>query len=204
MTIPTRMAPRVRVSAGNWNDTFPPGELAKLVYEMGRQLDNEVRRGYESGEYLSDSFGMVILDPAAPNWRPSTDCILATIAVGNNGDGLLVNALAKVVIHRDHGQEAGIAVYTMKRTIPDRYFKWGFSALLDGTFAGGSGQKELQDRMLVTRFVADFNCALDSARKQSEADHPKNSWYANDNCPAAELTYALTRLAGDNSLTTLS
>ena len=144
---------------------------------------------------LSGSFGIVLLDPTAPLWKPSAECILATIAFGPNGEKYIVNGAAKAIEHRDHGRECGDMVYTANHMLADGDFCYGYSVCLNGTYAGGSALTELQDRLLVTAYVNEFNYLVDRARKHWLERNPDNGWYCNENLPSMRYTGALATFA---------
>ena len=178
-----------------YEHTVPTSLLQHLIYKAAWVVNDTIKTRQKLGEFEKDSFGIVLLDPTAPLWKPSAECILATITFGENGEKYIVNGAAKVIEHRDHGVECGIMVYTANHMLADGDFCWGYSVCLNGTYAGGSGLTELQDRLLVTAFVNEFNYLIDLSRKSWREQNQGNGWYCNENLPSARYTNALAAFA---------
>jgi hypothetical protein len=148
-----------------WGETISDDELYELICEAAVKRADSIAREFDNAEYPRDSMGFIILDPTAPMSRPSEDCVLAIITIGPNGADFVPNAAAKAFEHRDSGVECGVLVYTQPHRLADGDFRYGFSVCVDGTYVGGSGLSEVQDRREGTKLAADFNYGVGAARK---------------------------------------
>lgn len=173
---------------------FPDDTFQELLSDVVRQRGLDIQTRCASGEYSRDSMGFVILDPTASISTPSLQAILAIASVGPTGKDFLVNALAKVVEHRDRGVECGVQVYTRPHMLADGDFRYGYSVLLDGTYVGGSGLTEYEDRYQCTLLAADFNLRVAKARKSWEEIQGKGRWYCNQDEPGNQYTETLEQL----------
>jgi hypothetical protein len=181
-----------------WEHSFPQADLRYALTDMGAGMAQRIEDGYAAGIYNKTSFGLVLLDPTAPIQVPSSEAILATIAIGPEGSKYLVNALAKVVEHRDHGVECGILVYTAPHVLTDGDFCWGYSVELNGTYVGASGLTQLQDRYFATDLANGFNLDVDEAYQTWRSGHPENGWRCNVNQPSRRYTDALAAFAASS------
>ena len=188
--------PTTTIGANPYDHTFPDSEFQQMLEQLATETEATILKGFDSGKYSRNSFGIVLLDPTAPLWKPSSECILATVSIGAEGNFFTTNACAKVMEHRDHGVECGIMVYAANHMLTDGDFAYGFSVCLNGTYAGGSGETELQDRFLVTKFVNKFNYEVDAKRAEWREVNPDNRWYCNQNEPSTRYTNALIEFAG--------
>jgi hypothetical protein len=188
------LAVSIKLFADPYSHTFPHERLAAAVMSIAAELAEMIERRHATGEFPRNSFGMVVLDPTAPNWKPSSECILATVAIGPEGEDFLVNGLAKAMEHRDHGTNCGTLVYVQPQRLTDGDFCYGFSVNLEGTIVGGSAQTEAQDAMLCTIFAAELNYRIAAAKKAWRTENPGNRWFCNVNEPSARYTDALANL----------
>lgn len=183
---------QVRVLRNPYSHMIPNEEFFNLVGEAVAARANDIAERYQADEYPRNSMGFVILDRTAPLQKPSDECVLVVAAVGPEGADFVPNAMAKAIEHRDKGVDCGVLVYTQKGRLAEGDFRYGFSVCIDGTYAGGSAQSELQDRYQVTVLVADLNYRVDSAIKTWEGKTGLGSlgcWYCNENLPGERYTH---------------
>jgi hypothetical protein len=134
--------------------------------------------------------GFVILDPTAPPWKPSEECALGFLTVGADSDRLLIVALAKASLARDHGLSAGAVLYSQPHRVADGYFRWGHTANVEGTIVGGSGLTEVQDRFEAQMVAAEFNYQIARARELWLEANPGRPWLCSDG-PGERFTRAM-------------
>lgn len=164
--------------------TVPDDVLKTIIREVVQTRIDDVLARHAAGEYPRDSVAFLVLDRTAPRWVPTDQTVLFVAAYGELGERFVRNAAAKAFEHRDHGVEAGALAKTMPGRLADGDFRFGCSALLDGTYVGVSGQEELQDRYQAIALANEFNHRIDSTRI---AWHSANSgvWFSADNEPRA-------------------
>src|SRR5438876_823652 len=102
---------RVRVMSNPWSHTIGDENLFDILEAVADSRADHVEKMYGRGEWPRNSLGLAFLNPAAPNWQPTPEVLLATIAIGPEGERFIVNAVAKAAYHRDHGVPAGYGVY---------------------------------------------------------------------------------------------
>jgi len=176
---------RARIFQNPWSHTVPNGQLFQIINMVADKRAEHIERQFDAGAYEDKSFGLVFLDPTAPQWKPSSETLLAAIEIGEGAENLIPNAIAKAVWHRDHGQLAGYGVYTDLTTSADGDFAWGYSTTVDNTIGGGSGLNELQDACEVGHALVTFNYLVRVARKAWLQDTKKKrpSWFCDQNEP---------------------
>lgn len=135
----------VKLMQNPWGHTISDTTLFMTFEKIAQNRAVHVEKMHERGEWPRDSLGLAFLNPAAPNWQPTPETLLATIAIGPEGERFIVNAVAKAAYHRDHGVPAGYGVYTDLSMSTDGDFCYGFSTKVDGLIAAASGQSEIQD-----------------------------------------------------------
>ncbi len=170
--------------------------VSRAVYARAE----DIQKRYMAGEYPRDSFSFTILDPTAPASTPSEDAIMVLALIGPEGADFAPNGLAKAIEHRDSGTECGVLVYTQKHRLPSGSFRYGFSVCLDGTYVGGSGETELQDRYQCTLLAADFNLRIDTTIKEWEEVHGPGRWFSEDNKPGRRITDALVSVMSSHPM----
>lgn len=183
-------SPYIKIYQNPWSHTFPDAEMIELFTNIAATRAQSVRLKYDINHYNRDSLAISILDPAAPLWRPSNQTLLATIAIGPEGEDFVVNAIAKAVEHRDKGRMAGYGVHVDLTQTGDGDFCYGFSTQVDETIAGASGQTELQDAYEAGMAAVEFNYWVRRMRQAWREVHPDNRWFCKVNKPdhlAAEM-----------------
>lgn len=175
---------RVRVYQNPWEHTVPTDELVNILESVADRRAEHVEKQFERGNYTRNSLGLAILDPTSALWRPSAETLLATVAIGPEGERFIPNAIAKAVEHRDKGQLAGYGAYVDLTQTQDGDFTYGFSTQVDGTIAGASGQSELQDACEAGHAAVSFNYFIRETRKAwlaSQESRPR--WFCNEDLP---------------------
>jgi hypothetical protein len=183
------LARHVRVFQNPWDHTVPDDMLSTIFGTIASLRAEHVEKHFNLGRYSRDSLGMAFLNPQAPRWQPSSETLLATIAIGPEGEDFIPNAIAKAVYHRDHGHPAGFGVYVDMTQSADGDFAYGFSTQVDGTIAGASGQSELQDAVEAGHATVTFNYLIRETRKgwlDSREERPR--WFCNINEPGEIYT----------------
>jgi hypothetical protein len=175
---------RIRVYQNPWEHTVPNDTLVLILETIASERAESVARQLATGTYQRDSLGLAILNPAAPDWQPSDEALLATIAIGLEGERLVLNAIAKAVMHRDKGKIAGYGAYVDLTQSQDGDFTWGFSSQVDGTIVGASGQTELQDAYEAGHAAVEFNYEIRDARRSwFDRQESKPRWFCNVDQP---------------------
>ena len=175
---------RVRVFQNPWSHTVPDAKLIEFVTHTAEKRAEHVAKQFEAGAYKRESLGLAILDPSAPLWRPSSETLLATMAIGLEGEQFVPNAIAKAVEHRDKGQLAGYGAYVDLTQTQDGDFTYGFSSQVDGTIAGASGQTELQDACEAGHAAVTFNYWIRVTRKEwLDQQETRPRWFTNTDLP---------------------
>ncbi len=187
---------RVRLYTNPWSHRIPNEELAHILTHVAVKRAEHIKSQIKAGNYNpdDDSLGLAIMNPTAPIQMPSSEALLATIAIGPKGDEMVVNAIAKAVYHRDKGQVAGYGVYVDTTQTADGDFAWGFSTQVDGTIGAASGLNELQDACEAGHALVSFNYLVREAHKvwmQSQAGRP--SWFCDQNQPGQLYTSMAAR-----------
>ncbi|MBI5906518.1 hypothetical protein HY857_00495 [Candidatus Saccharibacteria bacterium] len=170
----------IRVHQNPWDHTVPDDQLTGLILAVADRRAEHVARQFDAGIYARDSLALAILNPAAPLWQPSSETLLATIAIGPEGERFVANAIAKAVEHRDHGLPGGYGVYVDLTQSADGDFCYGYSTQVDGTIGGASGQTELQDACEAGHALVTFNYYIREARKKwAEMREAHPHWFCN-------------------------
>jgi hypothetical protein len=175
----------IRLISNPYVTSIPDAELLELIHAVGRARAEDIERGSSSGEYPRESMGFVVLDPTAPSWKPSEEAVLALIVIGAEGMDFLPNAAAKAIEHRDHAADCGVLVYAQNHRLADGDFRFGFSVCIEGTYVGGSGLSEIQDRYQATLLAADINYRIIAARHRWAERHTEGYWFGDPYEPAA-------------------
>lgn len=176
--------PRIRIYQNPWSQTVPNENLLTIFKSIAEKRAEHVAKQFEAGIYECSSFGLAFLDPTAPLWKPSPETLLATIAIGSDGEELIVNAIAKAMEHRDKGKLAGYGAYVDLTQTRDGDFTWGFSTQVDDSIVGGSGQTEIEDACEAGHAAVSFNYFIRTVRKKwLEASDEKPAWFCNANEP---------------------
>lgn len=179
---------RVFVIQNPWSHRVPLNILTQILTEIAEKRAEHIESSYraddETGEH---NFTFVILDPAAPRWKPSAEAILAIVLIGPNAVKLIPNAIAKAVWHRDHGQLAGYGAYVDTLTAADGDFAWGFSCQVDNTIGGGSGLTQEADAYEVGIALVEFNFEIRSLEKNwFESQKKRPGWFCNADEPGEQ------------------
>lgn len=116
----------IRLMQNPWDQTIPDVALLDLFDKVAASRAAHVERMHALGEWPRDSLGLAFLNPAAPRWQPTHQTLLATIAIGSEGERFVVNAVAKAAYHRDHGLPAGYGVYMDLAQSRDGDFCYGY------------------------------------------------------------------------------
>ena len=163
----------IRVGHSPYGDVIPDAKFNQLAMELVGYGAEIIEDAYKVGNVAQDSFSLCVLDPTAPLWKPSTDCVLITAAIGGKGRQYVRNAIAKAISTRDAGEEWGKVLYSQPHRIPGGAFRWGYAANVDSTIIGGSAQAEKDDQLVCTLVGAEFNSAVAEAFRQWSEDYPR-------------------------------
>jgi hypothetical protein len=174
----------IRVITNPYVRSIPDSEFVTIIRAAAEARAEDIERRSQNGEYTRASMSFVILDPTAPSWKPSEDAVLAMIIIGPDGRDFLPNAAAKAIEHRDHSADCGVLVYAQSHRLADGDFRFGFSACVEGTYVGGSGLSEIQDRYQATVLAADINYRIAEARQKWAEKNTDGYWFGNQHEPA--------------------
>jgi hypothetical protein len=152
------------------------GDFASGLRSMVASRADDIVHRHEAGEYRRPSMGFVILDPTLgpAAWRGEE--ILMIAAVGEEGSKYACNAYAKAALHRAHGVNCGIPVYTQPQRLGDGSFLYGHSVDLEGTVVAASGQSEAQDRYQAAVLAAEFNYFVARRYERWRSDNRTAGW----------------------------
>lgn len=178
----------IKVLSNPWLHSVGGDGLMTIIHRVAVARAAHVAKQFAAGDYKRESLGLAIMNPSAPISADSMDALLATVAIGPEGDSFVPNAIAKAVQHRDSGQLAGYGVYVDLTRTQDGDFCYGFSTQVDDTIAGASGQSELQDACEAGHAAVTFNYLLRSHRKEWVDAHSGNRWFCNIDEPAGLYT----------------
>jgi hypothetical protein len=168
----------VRIIQNPWLHSVPTKVLGEILMRIAALTAERIRTRKEQGIYEESRLAIALLDPTAPMSRPSEQCVLAIILIGDDAEEFITFALDKAFEHRDHGMNNGAAIAAHKQVLPDGATRWGHSACVDDTtFVGASAQLSIVDRLEATVFGAEFNCEIHRTREEWEKDHPGGDWY---------------------------
>lgn len=186
---------RIRFAHNPYADTIPDPQFEALVTACVQRRAADIIERFESGEYSRDKIAFVVLDPTAPQFRETDDCILFVAIVGE-AEFFAPNAYAKVAARRDHGVGDGELVYAHPHRLADGSFRFGYSVNVDGTLVGASGQTEIQDRYQATVLAADLNYQLTATRQEWARDFVGERWYAAEQVAPARFRTVIENLLG--------
>lgn len=182
---------RVRVIQNPWDHSIPDDQFFKMFEDVATSRAAHVEKMYADGEgdWPRNSLGLAFLNPAAPLWHPTSETLLATIAIGPEGERFIVNAVAKAAYHRDHGVPAGYGVYMDLSMSIDGDFCYGYSTQVDGLIAGASAQSEIQDACEAGHAAVTLLYFLRSARASwVESRGAQPHWFCNHDEPLGIYT----------------
>lgn len=186
----------VKLLSNPWEHSVPDTLLYDLLSQVGESRAKHVEKQHDggNGEWPRDSLGLALMIPHAPRaWMPE-DAILGTIAIGEEGERFVTNAIGKAFYHHSHGEPAGYGVYVDLAASMDGDFCYGFSAEVDGMIAAASGQKETQDACEAAHAAATFLYYIRRERggwmeKQTERPH----WFCDEDLPDSNFTHVASR-----------
>lgn len=162
--------------------TVPDSVLKDIIRAAVMARVEDVAAGAARGDYPRDAIAFVVLDRTAPDWMPSDETVLFVAAYGEIGERVVRNAAGKAFEHRDHGVEAGVLAHTTPGRLSDDDFRYGFSAVLDGTYVGASGLESHQDRYQAVLLANELNYRIDSLKFAWHAQNPGH-WWSSSNEP---------------------
>jgi hypothetical protein len=178
----------VRLMMNPWDHTIPNNELFGMLMSVGESRAAHIEKMHERGEWPRNSLGLAFLNPAAPLWQPTPETLLATIAIGPEGERFIVNAVAKAAYHRDHGVPAGYGVYMDLSRSRDGDFCYGFSEEVSGLIAGASAQTEMQDACEAGHAAVTLLYYLRKARADWKVVAEDPHWFDDEDRPSAMYT----------------
>jgi hypothetical protein len=147
---------QVKLLSNPWDHTVPHAKLYDLLVQVAESRANHIEKMHAKDEWPRASLGLALMIPGAPrNWM-AEDAILATIAIGMEGQRFVVNAISKAFYHHDHGVPAGYGRYVDLAASADGDFCYGYSAKVDNMIAGASAQTEIQDACEAAHAAATF------------------------------------------------
>jgi len=175
---------QVSLKRNPWDHSVPHETLFNIVSKVGESRAKHVEKLHERGEWPRDSLGIALMVPFAPRSLPAADALLATIAIGPDGERYVMNAVAKAAYHHDRGEPAGWGVYMDLAASADGDFCYGFSSMVDGMIVGASGQKEMQDACEAAHAAATFLYLLRREREVwMEGREERPRWFCNIDQP---------------------
>jgi hypothetical protein len=175
---------KVKVLRHPYPQTIPNNEFDALLAELSDRISQDIDRNHAAGKYRSGSLGLCILDPTLATTIASAESVLALVTMGDEGRDFLPNAVAKACETRDFGVNCGTLVFAQPQRLADGQFRWGHSAIVDGTIVGASGQVGIQDRALSEQFASDFNVEVNLRRMRwAEQGRSGYQWFADPDRP---------------------
>lgn len=189
----------VRLVQNPWSHMVPDGDLFELLHELGIETAVRIQERYDRNEYESAKLAIVLLDPTAPSSRPSEDCVIAIILIGDGAEQNITNAAGKAFAQRDKGINIGAMVYAHKHLLRDGSFRYGHGFCVDGTPGGASGLREDEDRYEGTIFAAGLNYRIYAIIAHWEEQNPDGKWYCNKDLPDERFRVAGLAYIVDNA-----
>jgi len=180
-------APTVKMLRNPYRHLISDNDFLIELQAMATRRAEDVFQRHQQGQYRRSSLGMCLLDPTLPLSVLSTNAVLALIAIGEEGESYLVNAIAKACEHRDFGLDCGVLAYIQPHRLSTGRFRFGHSACIDGTFVGSSAQLEIHDRYQSTLLGADYNVTVSGLHEDWSAMHG-GKWLSEDNQPDLEYS----------------
>lgn len=181
----------VRVFLEPWGHSVPTRRLGAILMRIADEAAARIRERSKQGMYEGCNLAVVILDPTAPASRPSAECVLAIILIGDRAEEYLTFALDKAFQYRDHGMNNGAAIAAHKHLLADGATRWGHGVCVDGTYVGPSGLRCIEDRLEGTIIAAEFNWEIFRLREAWEEEHPGGNWYCNQDVPSERVRAAV-------------
>jgi hypothetical protein len=199
MTTEVNMPITIRIINNPWPHTVPNHRLLEILRGIAEEAAERIKQRHTAGIYEKPKLAIVILDPTAPQSRPSEDAILAIILIGEGAQDNLCNALSKAFEQRDHGRNIGAMATAHSHLLPDGAFRYGHSFEVDSTMGGASGLTQKQDRDEGTTIASSFNRGIQEAREQWEeatGDPGDYYWFCDQNLPEARVKKAAQLVSG--------
>lgn len=175
-------APIVKMLRNPYRHLISDADFLSELQAMAARRAEDVLKKHRQGYYRRASLGMCLLDPTLSLSVPSIEAVLALIAIGEEGESYLVNAIAKACEHRDFGLDCGVLAYIQPHRLSTGRFRFGHSACVDGTFVGSSAQLEIHDRYQSIVLGADYNVTVGGLHEDWSATHD-GKWLSQDNQP---------------------
>lgn len=183
----------IKVYGNNPYDHIVTDDQLQIIFkELAEERIVDIMKRYTAGEYTDDCISFAILDPTAPDQKPSDETLFATINISPDNN-LVINAIAKAITQSDYHTDCGILAHTQKHRLPDGAFMFGYSVDVDGTIVGASGLEETQDRYQAYMLAVGLNNKIVDLRKKWEKDHPDDLWYCKYNKPLGRYTDVLNQ-----------
>ena len=190
---------RVLLYRNPWKEIIDNDTLLGIIRECADNIEEKLCQMIEDGEVdpSRNSFGCVILDPTeTSDGSEAVELVLATIAVGPNGEQYIPNGLAKAHATVRHGYTwNGLLVAKAPHCLDSSDFAWGDAAILtiesdEGMLfpvgcAAGSGLSSEQDHDVALVCLTNVMAAVDKlildwvAKKRSGG--VSHGWYNIDN-----------------------
>jgi len=185
-----------RLLTNPWEHSVPNERLYELVYAVAKSRAQHVERMYldGTGEWPRASLGLALMIPDVPSSWVAEDAILATIAIGEEGDRFVENAVGKAFYHHDHGKPAGHGVYVDLAASMDGDFCYGFSTKVDNMIAAASGQTEIQDACEAAHAATTFLYFIRRERGEWKLRQPNPPhWFCDQDEPSSLFTQVAQR-----------
>lgn len=167
------VASKLFVNGNPWAGMIPAGQLLRVCADVTNEVAGQSEAWFEAGQSKRNSFGLCLLDPTAPIWKPSIDSILLLSLIGDEGESFIPNAVAKAVGLRDRGGATLASLIQNNHLVPADSFRWDGAVTLKGTTAGGSGLSEDQDTELSAKAATLFNGMVGELVAEWHAAHPR-------------------------------
>ena len=202
----------IRVGPSPYGDVVPQAMFNQLAMELIEYAGFLIEEGCERYDFPKESFGLCVLDPVSPGRWPSSECVLVTAAIGDDGRLYVANAIDKAVRSRNAGEEWGKVLYTQPHRIPGGAFRWGYAANVNGTIVGGSAQSQKQDQKVCESVATEYNYRVARAFEQWEQDHPRkkedgtsHSWFTDSGvAPGWLQNHPMNAFDGDEGIIRLN
>lgn len=187
---------QVIINQNPWEHRVPTDVLASILLAIADERADYIETNYKVDG--APSFAVAIADPTVSPSRDNKDAILAIILIGPDAKRLMVNAIAKMVWHREHGQMAGYGAYVDPLTSADGDFAWGYSCQVNNLIGGGSGLTQEGDLHETGHILVSFDYEVRLVLKAwFDGQESRPGWYCNSQLPGRRYTDMVT-LVNDN------
>jgi|GEM_PF-1828720 len=173
-----------RLYSDPYSRRIPGFGLPDIIRRVCRASAERISERHQSCEYASSSLAIAVMDSTAPTWLASDKALLATVAIGEAGERLVLEAVAKAMQHRDRG----LATHADPMRSADGDLSDGYATLVDGTVVAACGLTEQQNAYEAGHFALGLNLLVRNALGDWRTRHPSNRFLADNDRPSSQIS----------------